>query len=373
MTGHTWDTPESALPARIREVLAQGREAVLVTVADVSGNTYRKPGAKMLVPRDGAGTGIVTPGCLDEEIADSCSTVLDAGTPRLERFDLTADDDVWGLGVGCNGVTTLLFEPVTERHRPVVEAAASRTPVVSLVALPTEGIDGVPCRTHYTAADGFDAGTPGWLTAAFEDSIDEFERTGGATLRTVETGGTPVDVFVEGIRPPPTLVVVGSGNDVRPVVGVANRVGFHTVVVGFRGGKATPARFPDADRVVSTAPADVADALDIDEETLAVVMTHNFVDDRLAVAELLGTPTPYIGLMGPTSRVDKIREGLEADAAVTDGWEQRMYSPVGLDLGGGSPNQIALSIVSEALAVHNNRDGHHLREKRGGIHDAPTE
>jgi xanthine dehydrogenase accessory factor len=141
-------------------------------------------------------------------------------------------------------------------------------------------------------------------------------------------------------------------------------------VLGFRGTSATAERFPAADEVRSTSPARLREAFDFDADTLTVVATHNYVDDRIAVDELLQTDVPYVGLMGPHERFEEMledfaEEGREFSEAELD----RLYTPVGLDLGGGSPHQIALSIVSEALAVSNGREPGHLRDREGTIHD----
>jgi xanthine dehydrogenase accessory factor len=179
-----------------------------------------------------------------------------------------------------------------------------------------------------------------------------------------------VRVFVDGIAPPPTLVVVGTGHDVRPVVELGNNTDFRTVVVGFRGAQATTERFPEADDVISTSPADITDVVDIDETTYTVVMTHNFVDDRLTVDELLQSPTPYVGLMGPRERFEEIIEEFDTEDRQFSGAElEKVYTPIGLNLGGGTPYQIAHSIIAEVLAVHNGRQPSHLKERDGPIHD----
>jgi xanthine dehydrogenase accessory factor len=141
-------------------------------------------------------------------------------------------------------------------------------------------------------------------------------------------------------------------------------------VVGFRGAAAKRERFPAAEAVRSTSPARLTEAYDFDEGTYVVVATHNFVDDRLAVEALLDTPVPYIGLMGPRERFEEMLEEFAAEGTeFTDDQLDRLYTPVGLDLGGGSPYGIALSIVAEVLAVANDREPKHLRAREGTIHD----
>jgi xanthine dehydrogenase accessory factor len=179
-------------------------------------------------------------------------------------------------------------------------------------------------------------------------------------------------VFVDPIIAPPELYVFGSGNDAAPVSELAAAADFRVTVVAFRGGRADPAAFPEADRVVSASAPRVGDDLTLDEATYAVVMSHNFVDDRLAVEALLDTQVPYVGVMGPESRFERMRDAFaEAGRPLTDADLERLYAPIGLDIGGGAPYQIAMSIVSEVLTVHNERDPRHLRERASPIHGRP--
>jgi xanthine dehydrogenase accessory factor len=161
--------------------------------------------------------------------------------------------------------------------------------------------------------------------------------------------------------------VFGTGHDIGPVTELATLADFRVTVAGFRGADARPEKFPEADAVRSLSPAEIRSELDLDGETYAVVMTHNFVDDAIAVDELLQSDVPYVGLMGPTERFGEMVE--EWDRTPTADELDRLYTPVGLDLGGGTPYQIAHSVVAELLAVHNDRDPDHLRDRNSPVHD----
>ncbi|MFC7078903.1 XdhC family protein [Halorussus caseinilyticus] len=144
----------------------------------------------------------------------------------------------------------------------------------------------------------------------------------------------------------------------RPVARLARDAGFRVTVAAARGARAEAEQFSAAHEVVATRPPDVAEAVSRPADTYAVLMSHNFVDDRLALEALLATEVPYVGLMGPRKRFDQMREAL-ADAGVelSVGDRERISTPVGLDVGGGEPAQIALSVVGEVLAVSNGREG----------------
>ncbi len=370
MSERTWSRPETDVMARALEFVEAGELGVVATVVAVEGNAFRRPGARMVVTADGTGVGAVTAGCLEDEVLGVASDVLETGEPRLETYDLMEDDDdVWGLGMGCNGIIDILVEPLDERLRPVLEAYAAGEPIGVVTLL--EEFE----RAHYRPGGGFGAAPgsdplPGAVADALRDTVADLVEEGTATTVEVGVDGDRVRAFVDGVAPPPELVVCGTGHDVRPVVELARRADFRVTVVGFRGASASEERFPAADDVVSTSPDDLLDAYDpgFDRRTYAVVMTHNLVDDLIAVERLLESPTPYVGIMGPRERFEKLRsEGLDLDDADLE----RVYTPVGLDLGGGTPHQIAISVVGEMLAVHNDRRPRHLRDRKGPMHDRP--
>jgi len=185
---------------------------------------------------------------------------------------------------------------------------------------------------------------------------------------TVTTRDGSVDVFVDGIDPIDRLLIFGGQPDTRPVSRLAREVGLHVTVATARGGQADLDRFPNADRVVATHPTDLEEL--VDDRTSVVLMSHNLLDDRLALEALLETEVPFIGLMGPRDRFQRIREGLEDDGVTLSAADRdRIATPVGLDLGGGETVEIALSIVGEVVAASNGRDGGRLRDREGPIHD----
>ncbi len=369
MTEHNWSVPETDVLSSIRDVLAGADRGVLATVIDVEGSAYRRPGAKMVIPEDEDGIGHITAGCLEDEVERLAAEVLDSGEPRVETYDLRpeAEDDVWGLGVGCNGIIDVLLEPIDESYRPVVDAVTAGEDIGVLTVI--DGGDATGARAYYEpTADRFDRGErfPADTADRLRDVAAELTSQGRAD--SIDVGG--LTVFVDGIAAPDDLVVVGTGPDVGPIAELGKQAGFAVTVLGFRGANATPERFPSADDVRSTSPAQVRDALDLDEDTYVVLATHNFVDDRLALDEFLQSPVPYVGLLGPRERFEDMVEDFDAEGRTFDDSElERVYTPVGLDLGAGSPYGIALSIVSEVVAVSNDRRPRHLREREGPIHD----
>jgi xanthine dehydrogenase accessory factor len=375
-TNRDWSVPEAAVMSAIRRTIDDGEPAVLATVVDVEGNAYRRPGAKMVVSEQGAGVGSITAGCLEDDVLALARRVQSDGEIQVERFDLTADDDVWGLGLGCNGVIDVMLEPLDERHLPIVDTYESGGDVAALTVLESEAPaieTGAQLRApagDLSSATVVDGAWPDWLLDRLAEPVETLVGNGQSDTIEVTHEGDTVRVFVDAVTAPPRLVVFGTGHDVKPVVELARKTDFRVTVAGFRGGQATEERFPNADRVVATSPAQIRERIDFDEETYAVVMTHNFVDDGIVVGELLETPTPYIGVMGPNERFEEMLPDVESDrGALSDAELDRIYTPIGLDVGGGSPYQIALSVVAEVRAVSDGREPQHLRDRKSPIHE----
>jgi xanthine/CO dehydrogenase XdhC/CoxF family maturation factor len=169
-------------------------------------------------------------------------------------------------------------------------------------------------------------------------------------------------VFTEVLNPPPALVVCGAGDDACPLVAYASEAGFAVTVVDHRPAFLVAARFPSAKRLLQLRPDGDVEALAVDPRTLVVVKTHSFAHDRDWLKVFLKTGASYIGLLGPRARADEILGQLGAAA---DG---RIFAPVGLNLGADGPEQIAISVVGELLAVLAHQHPGHLREKGQMIH-----
>ena len=383
MSESNWSVPETEVVQRVHDRLDADGTDVLATIVDVEGSAYRRPGAKMLLDDEG-GVGSITAGCIEDDLLAAAESVRETGRPERVTSDLMGDDadDVWGLGVGCNGVIDILLEPLDETYRPAVEAFDDGRDISVLTVLSSGGgetsdtPERLGDRAYYYPAEGRlrlpdGSAAADWPVEALADPAADLAARGSADVVTVEgADGETLTVFVDGIAAPADLVVFGTGHDVGPVVELAERNDFRVTVVGFRGAVDLEERFPEAHRTVTTSPGTLDDALDIDDRTHAVVMTHNFVDDRFAVETLLQSSAPYVGLMGPHERFNEMLDAFDDEGTTfTESDLASLYTPVGLDLGGGSPYQIAQSIVAEALAVSNDRTPGHLRQRDGAIHD----
>jgi len=175
-------------------------------------------------------------------------------------------------------------------------------------------------------------------------------------------------VFFDVFCPPPQLVLLGAGEDARPLARLAADVGFRVVVVDRRPGYLTVERFPTAARLVESDGAELLERLALDAASYAVVMTHNFADDQAYLRALLDTPAAYIGMLGPRQRTERIVRNVSAGRPVD---EARIFGPVGLDIGTDGAEQVALAVIAEVLAVRSGRRADSLRERPTPIHAPP--
>jgi xanthine dehydrogenase accessory factor len=369
-----WSVTDRDLHDTLRSLRDADATAAVATVVGVEGSAYRRPGAKLVAPAGEDALGAITAGCLEGPVADLAADARENSAVTVETFDLM-DDDEWGLGLGCNGIIDVLVEPLDDSFDPLLAALADRDPATVLTVVDS-GDDDVPlgARTVVTrdgAASGDDRpGLPSDALADLRDAAANARDSGSNAALTVERDAGDLRVFVDGVEPAPDLLLFGAQNDVHSVARFGAQAGFRVTVASPRGGRASREEFPHAHRVESTHPTDVADLVDVDDRTYAVLLSHNLVDDRLALEALLDeTDVPYVGLMGPRKRFDDLREDANAEGRTfTQSELDRVSTPVGLDLGDGSPNGIGMSVVSEVLAVANDTDGGRLSDQSGPVH-----
>ena len=361
----------------IGSLSAKGERMALATIVAVRGSTYRRPGARLLVPEEGAPIGNISGGCLEGDVADMARIVMDEGRARLAGWDLTADDDaVWGLGLGCNGAIEVFIEPA-DRAAEVAHALAAaledERPICVVVVLESDRPDTVaPGSRLMVRPDGTVEGSLG------DPDVDAWAIDAGRELLAAERseirtfpGG--VRAFVEVLEPPLRLVICGAGHDAIPLVRAAAILGWNAVVVDDRPAFLNEQRYPGAHGFVALEdPQDVAKMAPIDERTSVVVMTHNFLRDKAYLRSLLGSPAPYIAMLGPAARTQRLLMDLaEEGVSITEEQRSRIHGPAGLDLGAEGPEEIAGAIVAEIVAVKRGRGGGFLKERPGPIHDRP--
>jgi xanthine dehydrogenase accessory factor len=328
---------------------------VLVTLVRAEGSSYRRPGARLLVSADVTQTaGTLSGGCLEAEVVKKAFWMVRDGA-RVERYSMLFDDtsDV-PFGLGCGGTVDLLFEPLgTPEGRALLEAmeASLKGDDATVVSFLPGG--GRRLRRLIVGADG---------KVVFRSEGLSDDKVGCAQRLT--PGEVYEGRFVERLAAPQRLFVLGAGEDARPVVEMAAAVGLTVVVADGRPQLARADRFPGAERVVALGEdlAGGCAGLGIRADDAVVLMTHSYEQDRALLVATLPLEPKYLGLLGARHRSSL----LVSEAAVMLGRTvaeccERLFAPVGMDLGGDGPEAIALSIVAEVHGVVHGRLGSSLR------------
>jgi len=365
--------------AAIERLQSEGQRMALATIVAVRGSTYRRPGARLLVPESGAPIGNISGGCLENDVADVARVVMEEGQARMVSFDLTADDDaVWGWGLGCNGAIDLFVEPAERAAETagVLRMALEEQQPIAMITVLDSGIDGVEWGARLLVRP--DGATESSLGSPIVDALAveaaaqllEAERS---EIRVLETDAGGVRAFVEVLEPPLRLVVLGAGHDAIPLVAVAATLGWQPIVVDDRPQFLNAERYPGASQFVALErPDEVAEKAPIDRRSFVVVMTHNFLRDKDYLRSLLTTDARYIAMLGPGARTSRLLHELRDEGVVvTDEDLARIHGPAGLDVGAEGPEEIAAAITAEILAVKRGGPGGPLRDRPGPIHARP--
>jgi xanthine/CO dehydrogenase XdhC/CoxF family maturation factor len=339
---------------------AKGDALALGVLVHTAGSTYRKPGALMLIAANGDYSGLLSGGCLEGDLRQHARSVIETGEPRIVSYDLFGPDDlVWGLGLGCEGAMRILllrvgpdrdWQPLTHLARAlasytpsavgiVLESTWPELPVGSIALPEASSVPATlsaPARAALAGPmvqgalrEAATAGRVAWAAAKGEDDSPSWK------------------VFALPVSLPPKLLVLGAGPDAAPIVDFAARVNWKVTVVDHRSAYADPSHFPAAEHVVLARPEELGSAVDLGHFSAAVVMSHHLPSDLSYLTVLSEATIPYVGLLGPAPRRDKLLKDLGAHAQQL---RPRLHAPVGLALGGRTPESIALAIVAEIHA-----------------------
>ena len=358
---------------------SEGKRSALATVVHVEGSSYRRPGARMLVTEDGQLTGAISGGCLEGDALRKALYAINQQQNKLVTYDTTHEDDVqFGVQLGCNGIVHILFEPIDnirEFHpiRLLKELIGERRDAVLLTLFSLDRLADQP-GTALLYADGQvqTALSGHWQENAMADVKGSF-KTRTSCFKEYLRDNATFKAFVEFVPPPPAIVIAGAGNDVLPLVDIMAMLGWHITVVDGRAHYATSRRFGKADKVLVARPEKVLEQLTADSQTLFLLMTHNYNYDLALLKALITKEFQYIGILGPRKKFDRMLANLQEEGPPLD--QDRLaaiHTPIGLDIGAETAEEIAVSIVAEIKAVLAGRSGGALREKQDPIHGRPA-
>ncbi|SDK36800.1 Xanthine and CO dehydrogenase maturation factor, XdhC/CoxF family [Catalinimonas alkaloidigena] len=358
---------KAILEAYDRAVSSEAPPVALATVVHVRGSSYRRPGARMLMFERGRWIGAISGGCLEGDALRRAQEVTRSGEPRLVTYDTTNDADArsLGVGLGCQGVIDVLIEPLVhpaaQQHLDSLRTLAERREASVLATVfRTEGTLELPLALHQLVSRQ----EP--IAPLSTDSIDEVLQQERSAVRTFTTAEGSADVLLEYVAPELEVLIFGAGFDAQPVVTLAHQLGWRVVVTDDCVVHVAPKRFPEASCVVYAGRTEAVPQLQPGRFSAAVLLSHNYEYDLAVLRTLLPTEVAYIGILGPRKKWERMQDALAAEGAPTE--DPRIFSPIGLDLGAETPEEIALSIVAEIQAFFRKRTGGMLRNKTGPIH-----
>jgi len=353
---------------------AADKKTALATVVKVEGSSYRQPGARMLVTGDGELTGAISGGCLEGDALKKALLAIHQQQNKLITYDTSNEEDSdFGVQLGCNGIVHILFEYIDDEKN---------NPIDLLIKVSEERRDSV-----LTCLFSLERGQKQIGTVLFysqnavwpenhrsdhlaEDMKKVFESRSSAVKRVMHEN-IPCEALIEYLPPAVSLVIAGAGNDVKPLVEIASVMGWEITVAEGRVSHATEKRFPLAKTVKVIGAEDFLNGITMDEYTFVVLMTHNYRYDLTVLKNMLNCHNRYIGVLGPKSKLNRMLSDLaEEGVEISEEQMQRIYGPVGLDIGAETSEEIALSVAAEIKAVLEGKKGNSLRYKKDKIHHA---
>jgi xanthine dehydrogenase accessory factor len=326
---------------------AAGQRAAVATVVSVKRSAPRPPGAKMAVAQDGSVTGMVSGGCVEGAVIEVAEEVLGGAPPRLLHFGI-ADAEAWDVGLPCGGEIDVWVDRLDDEPAITFGTLARDGGRGALLTRLDDG------RRLLVGADGAVQGSLGAAELDAQGTVAANRLLWLERSERLELDGVPV--FADVTAPPPRLIIVGAIDLAEALAKLATISGWRAFVTDPRGRFATAERFPSAERVVAAWPAKAVHALGgVDRATAIVVLTHDPKIDDAALEVALHSEASYIGVMG-SRRMQATRRARMLELGFTDVDLERLSGPVGLDLGALTPQETALSIMAEIVAL---RHGHH--------------
>ncbi len=333
--------------------LAQDKRVALATVIETWGSAPRSAGAKMALTPEDEISGSVSGGCVEGAVFDTGVEVLQAGAPRLLHFGV-ADETAWEVGLACGGSIEVFVKALDPAfYQAVRTALLAERPFVTATVV--RGPADQMGRELMLDEEGK---TVGALGSELEAAVLPLARAalaeGQSGRQAVTVGAETVEIFLEVSLPSPTLVIVGGVHIAIALAALAKTLGYRAVVVDPRRAFGTEARFPHVDQLIQAWPDDALTQIGLTRSTAVAMLTHDPKLDDPALKLALPSPAFYVGALGSQKTQAKRRQRLLAEG-LTEAQLARLHGPIGLDLGGRSPEEVALAIMAEIVAARHGR------------------
>lgn len=363
---------ERSLLQAIANAYLSGRKAAVATVVGVVGSAYRREGTKMLIDANGQQVCMISGGCLEQEVGDLAQQVIALQQGTVKFFDLN-EDVVWGLGLGCGGAVNVYIEPLDTREPFKIWLEQVQTQqscaLVTLLGINQQTPAGLAPRMLITK----DMTLGNLEHAELEQEVYKLAQEKMSQLyprsetRRFVLGKQTLEVFIDVHVPPAELAIFGAGHDAIPLASYAHQLGFKVTVIDARQAFVTPERFPNA-FLLRTHPSGFADKVTLSPRSYVVIMNHHLERDKKSLAFALNAPVPYIGVLGPRQRYERMLATLKEEGVSPSAQALSLVrNPIGVDIGADTPEEIAVSIMSELIAIRNHYKAGFLHDRYGDV------
>lgn len=352
------------------------RKAALATVVQVKGSSYRSPGARMLMLDNGRWVGSISGGCLEGDALRKARQVIMNNVPRTVTYDTSNDEDNdLGIGLGCNGIIDILIEPIDPQQ--------TDGPIAQLESYIKYGNMGGSATVFQSDHPQFPVGSKAnlndlgamvyshpKLAEVVKTDLVAVVKNQKPGIKYYTLGKHKIGVFLELIQPGIDLLIFGGGFDAKPVTELAHVLGWNVRVTDECVAHLVPINFPKADHMQSCKREYVHKEINITPYTAIVLMSHNLKYDEEVLSQIINSDAPYIGILGPKKRAEKLFIALREKYNIEISKDQmdKIHAPIGLDIGAETPDEIAISIISEIQAKFTNRSGGFIKYRTGPIH-----
>jgi len=321
-----------------------GDTIALATVIDTWGSSPRTIGAKMAVNQKGEMTGSVSGGCVEGAVVSACLDTLKSGKPKLLHFDI-ANETAWDVGVACGGQLDVLIDLLSVEMIGNFQMAVDTEDVLSIATVIGGDTDLLGKQVW-----AFDNGEMGGsvnqkIDQAIISRVTAFDGLQQPRKETVQDG---IELFLESIFPPPTLVIVGGVHIAVALVKIARATGYRVIVVDPRRQFGTVERFPEADQIIQKWPDVAFSEINVSQNTAVAFLTHDPKIDDPGLLAVLPGKAYYVGALG-SRKTQEARRARLLKNGLDEKYLSRIHGPIGLDLGGRSPEEIALAIMAQVV------------------------
>jgi xanthine dehydrogenase accessory factor len=371
---------ERQLLQAIQDAKSSGRKAAIATVVRVVGSAYRREGTKMLIDADGGQVCMISGGCLEQEVGEVAKQVMESGQGVVQFFDLD-EETVWGLGLGCGGAVDVYIEPLdsgAEFQQWLEIVRARQAGALATILNVKEGSSFRKSSRLFITEEGSVTGNQSVSGNLGHESLNEqviarakekmSQLYPRSETRTYKANDEAIEVFLDVTVPPPELAIFGAGHDAVPLASYAHKLGFRVTVIDARHAFVTPERFPNAN-LIRTHPSGFREKVTLTPRTYVVLMNHHLERDKESLAFALSANVPYIGVLGPRSRFERMLSALKDETRMPSARElANVRNPIGVDIGADTPDEIAVSVMSELIAIRSDYKAGFLNERAGRIH-----